>query len=230
VHAVDVARALEIPRVLVPVSPGVFTALGMLASDLEHHFVRAHASPLATLSLDAVNARLDEIAREARATLSAEGYDGERTRRQFQADLRYLGQGSELTVTLPGERLGPESVSALREAFAREYTATYGYASDEEVELVNLRLIATGLRAHRLDFPSVKGSSAPAPAATRTRRLVSFERGAAPLDTSIVAREAIGTEPLLGPAIIESYDSTVVVPPGCAVAADAAGNLAITIG
>jgi N-methylhydantoinase A len=232
VHAVDVARALEIPRVLVPISPGVFTAVGMLASDLEHHFVRAHASPLSALALDTVNARLDEMTREATATLAAEGYAGDRTRLAALADLRYVGQGSELTVPLSASRLDAAAVATLREAFAREYTAMYGYATGEEVELVNLRLIATGVRAHRLDFGSVKAPAASGPASGASgsaARSVAFVRGAARVDTPVLARDAVTTTPRRGPLVIESYDSTVVVPPDADVVTDAAGNLVITI-
>ncbi len=227
VHAVDVARALEIPRVLVPIAPGVFTAVGMLASDLEHHFVRASASPLVTLSLDAVNARLDDMVRQARATLQAEGYGGDAVRLAVQADLRYVGQGSELTVSLPTERLDAEAVRGLERAFAREYATTYGAATGGPVELGNVRLVATGVRRHRLDLGALKATATSARAADV--RAVSFGRGVARVETPVVARDAIGTSPHRGPLIVESYDSTVVVPPDCQVAADAAGNLVVIL-
>jgi N-methylhydantoinase A len=199
----------------------------MLASDLEHHFVRASASPLAMLDLDAVNARLDQMTREARATLAAEGYDGDAVHLTVQADLRYVGQGSELTVPVPTVPLDAAAAVALEEAFAREYAATYGAATGEAVELVNVRLVATGVRRHRLDLGAVK--------ATTTSRLdadvraVSFRRGAARVETPVVGRGAIDTVPRRGPLVVESYDSTVVVPPDCDVAADAGGNLLITL-
>jgi N-methylhydantoinase A len=95
VHAGDVARALDIRRVLVPVSPGVFTAVGMLASDVEHHFVRAAGGALDDLVLERANARLDEMTGEALATLAQEGYPRDQVRLDCQADLRYVGQSSE---------------------------------------------------------------------------------------------------------------------------------------
>jgi N-methylhydantoinase A len=224
VHAVDVARALEIRRVLIPVSPGVFTAVGMLASDLQHHFVRAHASLLSGMSFAAANKVMEEMMRDARETLTAEGYADTECGFVFHADLRYAGQGSELSVPLPDSVLDAGSVSALRAAFKTEYTATYGYATDEDLELVNLRLVATGFRANRLDFRRITVAARPS---AQARRLVTFDRNAPAVDTPVVPREQVRA--LRGPAIVESYESTVVVPPGCDVGTDACGNLVISI-
>jgi N-methylhydantoinase A len=226
VHAMDVARALDIGRALVPVSPGVFTAVGMLASDIEHHFVRAHAGVLSALNCDAANARLDDMAAEANAAMAAEGYPQGDAGLEFQADLRYLGQASELTIALPGGRFVAPGLAELRAAFNREYATTYGYATDEDVELVNVRLIATGRRPRKLDFRDIR--VAPRDGTGPTRRQVSFDRRGGFVDTPVLPRESVGAAPLHGPAIIESYDSTVVVPPGAQVQADAAGNLLIT--
>jgi len=224
VHACDVAAALDIRRILVPVSPGVFTAVGMLASDVEHHFVRAVGGMLGEpATRQRAQARLGDLEAEARATLGAEGYAPPHVRLVTQADLRYTGQGSELTVPIPAG--GLEDVNALREAFEREYTATYGHATHEALELVNVRAVATGVREHRLDFRAV--SVASLPIAPR-RRLVHFTRGAPAADTPIVPRESIGEAPTAGPLIVESYDSTVAVPPEATIARDRFGNLVLS--
>ena len=228
VHACDVAAALDVRRVLVPVSPGVFTAVGMLASDVEHHFVRAAGGLLAdAATLARARERLDEILAEARATLAAEGYASAHVRMEAQADLRYAGQASELVIPIPGARLDADRLGALRQAFDGEYTATYGYASDEPLELVNVRVVATGVREHRLDFRALTVGGPPATAARR--RPVHFTRGAPAIDTAVVGRAAIGPAPTPGPLIVEEYDSTVVVPPGAAVQRDAFGNLLIAL-
>jgi N-methylhydantoinase A len=228
VHACDVAAALDIRRVLVPVAPGVFTAVGMLASDVEHHFVRAAGGLLdEDAALARGRARLDEVRAEALATLAAEGYGPAQTRLLMQADLRYAGQGSELVVAIPGGRLEPGARAALRAAFAREYTATYGYASDEPLELVNVRVVATGVREHRLDFRDVKVAGSAAPAAPR--RAVHAGRGARAVDTPVVGRTAITPDARRGPLVVEEYDATVVVPAGAAVHRDPFGTLRIAL-
>jgi N-methylhydantoinase A len=87
-------------------------------------------------------------------------------------------------------------------------------------------LIATGRRPRKLDFRDIRVT--PRAGAGPTRRLVSFDRRGGFVDTPVLPRETVGTAPFHGPAIIESYDSTVVVPPGAQVQADTAGNLLIT--
>ena len=227
VHACDVAAALDIRRVLVPVSPGVFTAVGMLASDVEHHVVRAAGGVLTDDgALARARERLAALRREALATLAAEGYAEDRVQLDVQADLRYAGQGSELVVPVPGGALDPANLAALRTAFEEEYAVTYGYTSDDPLELVNVRIVAAGRRESRLDFRAitVAGETAAAP----RRRAVHFTRGADAIDTPVLARGAIGTTPQAGPLVVESYDSTVVVPPGATITRDPAGNLVIT--
>ena len=227
VHAWDVAAALDIRRILVPVSPGVFTAVGMLASDVEHHLVRAAGGPLGPSALEAANARLDEMEREARASLAAEGYAGEHARIECRADLRYAGQASELIIPIPGGRLGAEALPALRQAFEREYAQTYGYATGEEIELVNVRIVATGLLSDRLDFAAARAARAGAPR-VRTRRAVCFDRQGPAVDTPVWPREDVSAEGRAGPLVVENYDSTVVVPPGAMIRRDRLDNLVIT--
>jgi N-methylhydantoinase A len=91
---------------------------------------------------------------------------------------------------------------------------------------VNVRCIATGVRAYRLDFRAVTVASGPA--AAPRRRPVHFTRGASAVDTPVIAREAIGEAPTRGPLIVESYDSTIAVPPDATIARDAFGNLTLT--
>jgi N-methylhydantoinase A len=227
-HACDVAAALDVRRVLVPVAPGVFTAVGMLASDVTHHFVRAAGGGLEdAATLRRARAAIEELTAEALATLAGEGYPRDRAEIEALADLRYAGQASELVVPIPGGRLEGTRLGDLREAFDREYAETFGYASDEPLELVNVRVVATGRREHRLDFRDVRIAGAP-DTVTR-RRAVHWARGARPVATPVIGRSAIAREPTPGPLVVEEYDSTVVVPRGATVHRDAFGNLVLTL-
>ncbi len=190
--------------------------------------MRAAGGLLAGMPLEPVNGHLEEMVAEAPATLSREGYLREQVRVQAQADLRYAGQSSELVLPLPALRLAPEDLPALTEAFAREYARTFGFATGEPLELVNVRVVATGVRPHRLDFRSVRvdagGSrSAPAP------RKIAFDRRGPAVETPVLAREAVPAAGVAGPVIVESYDSTVVVPPGARIRRDAHETLVITL-
>jgi N-methylhydantoinase A len=140
------------------------------------------------------------------------------------ADVRYLGQSSQLTVQLPP---GPYDEAALHAAFERLYRETFGYiAEGEPVELVNLRLSAIGTAADRLDFGGLH-LDARALAGESGERLVSFARGGPRVKARLVPRGALEQNAVAGPAIIESYDTTIVVPPGCMARPAGSGCIAI---
>ena len=228
VHAVEVARILGIRRVVAPVMAGVFCAAGMLAADVEHDLVRAVLRRLDPADCGDLQARFDELRAQGVVTLAAEGYPEQAVRFQLKADLRYVGQSSELSVRLRSERLDGATLEALRQDFLAAYLDTFGYASDEPLELVNLRLTARGARANRLDFAAVRVEEAAVPGGA-SRRQVSFARGEALIDTPVIARATFGTAVRAGPLIVESYDTTVVIPPGSRAHADATGNLIVEI-
>jgi N-methylhydantoinase A len=228
-HAVELARALEIRRVLVPTLSGVFSAVGMLASDVEHHFVRSAMVRLDRINFAALNTMLDEMSDQGRSRLTADGYDASATRLRFLADLRYAGQGSELTIPLAGPALAPSDLPALTGAFAAEYQRTYGYAESDPLELVNLRLVASGIRTDRLAFERLGGVDI----ASQTRtanRLVYLGRELGMREVNVLDRSDLLGRTVAGPAIIESYESTVAVPQNCDVGCDKAGNILIEVG
>jgi len=227
-HAVDVARLLGARRVIVPVMAGVFSAGGMLAADAEHDFLRAVTCRLD----DAEPARLEAVAgvlrQQGGEALAAEGYDASAVSMVLKADLRFVGQSSELSIAIGDAAIDRAALEALRTAFLQTYRETFGYAADEPVELVNLRLAARGHRDDRLTFDGLRVDRA-ALVGTRGERLASFARGAPAVATPVLARADLDATERAGPLIIESYDTTVVVPPAARVRADAAGNLLLEL-
>jgi N-methylhydantoinase A len=224
-HAVDVARLLGIRRVLISPVAGVFSAAGMLAADAVHEFVEPVLAPLSTVTEEAAAAALGRLAAAGRAALAHEGYGTEAVSLRFAADLRYLGQSAHLVV--PFSAFGH---AALHAAFERLYSETFGYvAAGEAVELVNLRLSATGLGDGRVDFSAISLDARALDGAAGTRA-VSFQRGAPPVATRLLPRAALAHGPVAGPTIIESYDTTIVVPPGATARAGGAGCVAIEMG
>jgi N-methylhydantoinase A len=214
VHACDLAEALGIGRVLVPPLAGVFTAVGMLAADVELPFVRAFTGPLAALAGAEAQALLAELRDEAKAALAAEGFSGDAALIEPAIDLRYEGQDSELTLSLDAD---PASLEA---RFRAAYDRLFAYVSDEPLEIANLRVTAKGRRAARLDPRS--GAAPTAPIAT-TERAVSFAPDR-PMPTPVVDRSRLGLS-FTGPLIVAAYDSTTVVPPGWRGHVDDAGSL-----
>ncbi|MEO7402132.1 MAG: hydantoinase/oxoprolinase family protein [Burkholderiales bacterium] len=227
VHAVDVARLLGIRRVVAPVMAGVFCAAGMLAADAEHDFSSAVLKRLDQCDASALMHRIDDLQQRGRVTLAAEGYPAGSVVFDLKADLRYVGQSSELTILL-GDTLDDAALRALREAFQRSYHDTFGYSNDEPLELVNLRLTARGRRDDRLDFARIRMAKASLVGPTGSRA-VSFARGSPLVATALVARSDVGEAWRTGPFIVESYDTTVIVPPDVRVRADSIGNLILEI-
>jgi N-methylhydantoinase A len=226
VFAVERGRQLGIRRILVPPMSGVFCAAGMLASDVEHSYVRTLLGRLDRIDAALVAAAVAALTEEGGAALAAEGYGPELGSLRLFADLRYEGQSSDLSVALPDATLTAATRAALHDAFQTEYRRVFGYTTDDPLELVNLRLVATGRRPGRLDFATARvRAAARRPAATRP---VSFARGAPFVDTPVLAREALDG-PTPGPLILEAYDTTIVVPAGATAAPDPSGSVILAL-
>lgn len=223
-HAVDVARLLGIRRVLITPVSGVFSAAGMLAAETVREFVRPILIPFVDVTETSVQNLLGDMVDEGRAALASEGYDEDAVEFRFAADIRYLGQSSQLMIQMPSESCG---TADLRAAFERTYRETFGYIADAEpLELVNLRLSAVGKAASRLEFATLNLGSR-ALAAENGGRLVSFDRGAPRIPARVLPRAVAQATAVVGPAIIESYDTTIVVPPECTARPAGAGCITI---
>ncbi len=211
VHAATIARLLEMRRILVPPVPGVFSALGMLFPDVEHHYVRTFKRPLAGLDLAALEEAFAALEREGAQALAADGFGPASRRLERAIDLRYAGANSELTVAWPAG--GDGLVAALRAAFAAMHERQYGYASaDEGVETMNLRVVARGVpdRPRVPERLSLPGEAAPA----RRARRVHFGPDHGTIEVPACGRMELGAEWRDGPLLVEEFDSTTVVPPG----------------
>jgi N-methylhydantoinase A len=213
VHAARLAQELEIPRVVVPPIPGGFSALGLVASDVRRDYARTFYAPLAS-------ARLDELARiwadmdaAAGAMLDGAGVPPERREITRSADLRYQRQAYELTVPAAGGPVTRDLLARLATDFHERHRQTYGHASAEEpVQLVNVRVAAVG-RLAGLDLTRAARGGPASSGAPRTSREAYFrESGLVRVD--VLAREDLAGAERPGPVIIESMDTTVVVPPG----------------
>ena len=213
VHAAGLAADLDVGRVVVPPHPGLFSALGLLAAQVEQIHTRSVLTDVLRLPVEQARAIVDEMERRAGDELRAEGFAPERIELTRFADLRYRRQISELMLPLPPGPLDAGTLAALGQAFHDEHERTYGYAMpDERVEIVAFKLRARG---HRTDAAEVPwrglGDSRPV---VRSSRVACFDAGVGPVPTPVVGRVDLQDAPRSGPLIIEEYDSTVVVPPG----------------
>ena len=224
-HALAMADEIGIPRVLVPRHPGNFSALGLLAADVKHDDVRTRVGPLRE-RLPALRDAFAEMEAAARLQLDREGFAPEQQRLLRSLDLRYRGQAFELNLPV-GEPRGDGSlppVDRIEADLHRHHGEVYGHSNPQAVvELVNARLTAYGL------VPKPAAERHAAPGATREAALVERRPvwfGGRAHDCPVWDRDRLpeGIE-LLGPAIVEEFGATTVVPPGWRGRVDDHGNL-----
>jgi N-methylhydantoinase A len=234
------ARTLEIPQVLVPPSPGLFSAAGLLAAGLQRDLVRTCLRRIERLDLEQVRALFGDMEQEARRSLPG-------ARLERSADLRYVGQSYELNLPVPEG--APDLLKGLRAAFEVEHERTYGHrAETDPVEVVALRLRAV-LPAP--DLPMERGGPHPPPyplplpggegggnkglspvqgEGEVSFRLAYFGSPEGWVETPVLSRGDLPPDFAPGPMIIEDYDATTVVPPGAKGRVDAWGNVVIEVG
>jgi N-methylhydantoinase A len=217
-HALALAEEIGIPRVLVPRHPGNFSALGLLASDIKHDDVRTRVGLLAE-RWPLLPTLFAEMEAGARRQLELDGFAAADQRLLRSLDLRYRGQAFELNLEHRGEPL--DVVAA---AFHERHRAMYGHADPTAaIELVNARLTAYGVVAK----PATERHAAPGASldgALLERRRVWFD--GATHEVPVWERERLPSSASIeGPAIVEEFGATTVVPPGWRGGLDAHGNL-----
>ncbi len=158
VHAAGLAEMLDITRLVVPPFPGVFSSFGLLVANVEHHFVQTYFKTFDQLDLAEFSGIMERLWNEGRSQLHTEGFDDSAQEITTQVDMKYVGQVSELSVSMPTERITPQTLIDLGEAYDREHLQTFGYHTDAPYQLVNVRVIARGLSSksrvpERLELP-----------------------------------------------------------------------------
>jgi N-methylhydantoinase A len=224
VFAVELARALEIRRVIVPPAAGLFSAFGLLEAAVEHHYVRTVMLSSTEPDPAALGRALAELEARAHAERPRERV-WPRELLRF-ADLRYRGQAFELTIPLPSHDLDRRDLMNLVEDFGCEHERTYGHrADDEPVEIVNVRLVA---RAPRPRLARAGGNAHGYCLELGGTRNAYFGRQLGVQASAVIARAELSTvRP--GPLIVEEYDATTVVPPGSVAHVDNSGNIVIDV-
>ncbi|MCP5154135.1 MAG: hydantoinase/oxoprolinase family protein [Ectothiorhodospiraceae bacterium] len=231
-HAVDVAALLGIPRVIVPAFPGITSAVGLLTTDLKYDAIRTEFQVSDAVDLARLDADFDAMQAQLSAQLAADGVDPSRVRHVRAGDLRYVGQGYELRVPVQPGPVTEATIERLLADFAAAHEAEYGHLfADSPVEIVNIRLTAAGEIA-KIGPPALDGGPDLDAAEVRTAPCHFTVDGAVrALPTRFLDRTRLPRGVVItGPAVILQTDTTTVVPPGCAVSADARGNLVIDIG
>ena len=226
-HAVEIARELGIPTVLVPRFPGITSALGCVLAPVRHDFVQSVGQPLADAATSEIDGRFANQAAAGRRLLDQDGVPLAEIVVRLEVDLLFRGQSHVFRVPVTAPGFDPRVVLA---DFLERYKARFDIELPEMTAiLVNLRTTVIGRRAP-LDLatfaPASGVSEVPRP---RDARQVRFDDRW--FDTRIFDRASLGSGATVnGPAIVEQPDTTVVIDPGATAAVDSLGNLVISVG
>ena len=228
-HAVALAEAVGIGRVIVPPHAGLTSALGTLLADLRVDRSWTHAYRSNDLDVARINARFDELAEAARRDLRAEGFAGTPTIAR-SISMRYLGQNYEQDVPVPPGPIGDESIAAVMQRFHQQHEAFYGYSiAGEIMELIHFNVSVIGATPD-VTLPRwparSEGGGAPRPRSQREVQLAESGRVNCPIYRRTDLAAGAG---LTGPAIIEDADSTTLLPSGRQLSVTEHGLLVIEV-
>jgi N-methylhydantoinase A len=219
--AAAIATELGIKRVIVPPLPGVFSAFGLLVADTEHHATRSLRMRIDDADDPKIAEVIEELMVAGRERLARNGFPPNRQAFRLAAQARYVGQSSEIEVSLP-EGGFPQGFSEL---FGETHERNYGFRAppDEPVELVALSVIARGV-PERSRLPDRIPPSTVTPP---SHRPVWFP-DAGWVETAVVERSQLTSEGRPGPLILQEYDATCLVPRGFEAALDPFGSVRLT--
>ncbi len=225
-HAVRLGEKLGVGRIVVPPSAGVGSAVGFLLAAVAYEVVRSRHQYLSSLDAGIVNALTDAMRDEALGVVRLGSPNGDLVETR-QAYMRYVGQGHELAVDLPGERCTDRHGDLYRQLFETAYTQLYGRTIDGvEIEVLSWTLtLAAPAPAGSPPVAASRETPAPRPVAQQALFDPPSERT---VDAPVYVRDALGVgDTIDGPALVTEDQTTTVVTSGWTVTVDAFGNLVL---
>ena len=222
-HVMAIARELHIPKVIVPLFPAHFSALGMLAADERHDFIRTFYADLGAVDFLQLERAVVEMARESESALRRQ----QGVERRIHLDLRYVGQEFALSVPVAPKQIESADRRAIRAAFDRLYDRRYAHHSPgEPVEIVNIRLAVIGKRP-KMKFPRVAAGRKAAP----SRKVEAYLDGAGrAVSCPVYQRDRLGAgNRITGPALVRELGTTTVLFKGDVCGVAKTGELVISV-
>ena len=225
VHASELAAELDMPRVLVPIAPGVTSALGLLMADLRHDLVRTVLQTSENLDAGRLSDLYATMDSEAYEQMAKEGIPKEEATLIRLADVRYLGQGFEIEVPVSSGSLGDKELDKVYDLFHDAHKRLYGYdQKGSQLEVVNIRVTALAtLPQPGLEAAPLNGRTDPIDASAGTRDAYFSGEW---VSTALYDRSKLRPgDSVNGPAVVEQLDSTTVIWPAQTARVDEYGNL-----
>ncbi len=224
-HAARMARDLGMAGVVVPLYPGVFSAIGLIMSDVKHDYIRSRLRLLDELKSADVEAVFAELEQRARDALRRDGFAETKIRIDRALDLRYAGQGYEITLACTAAEIA--ALELLRKKFDAEHKSQFGHMAPEEpVEVVSYRVRGIGL-VPPVGMPKFAPQGLTLADALRETRPVRFDGKTVPCPVYQREKLDVGAS-IRGPAILDQFDCTTVICAGQVARVDAWKNLIVT--
>ena len=229
-HAVALARGIGVRKVVVPPSPGLNSAVGLLATDLKHDFVRTYMRRTEHADLDAIQRIFSEMEASGQAMLSEAGVARDDVRLRYELDICYVGQSFSFRIPMadPGSTSAPidEVVSRFHEA----HREAYGFSNPAEpTQIVNLRLTATG-EVERPRLRTLARRDPPAPAPRKGVRAVYVHGVGGEVEHAVYERSGLmAGDRVSGPAIVEQMDTTTLIPADATAWVDQYGIITVDL-
>jgi N-methylhydantoinase A len=233
IHAVRMAQELRIPRVVIPLNAGVFSAVGLITADARYDVHRSYVVRLSQADPARLEEIFGEIAGEAGARIEELGFAPEQVVMRYEIDMRYLGQAHEVPVEVPVDLVSAMDQCVLGDLgalFHEKHLHLFGHDSrGSEVEIMTLSASAVGPRDTARMAEIAKGTPYPGAARKGTRQ-VYFEEAGGYLDCDTYERSRLAAGNVItGPAVIEQMDTTTVLPPGETATVDLYGTLIVEL-
>jgi N-methylhydantoinase A len=229
VHAYEIARLLNVSEVIFPRGAGVASAIGMLVAPRSVEYTRSLIMKLDGLDWRLVDEAIAQLEARGRAVLREADLRDDEIVVEFSADMRYVGQGFEVTVPLDRGSHAERDAAAWRRAFNAQYEMRFGRNLDAlSVEVVSWRVrVVAPASVSELRFAERDSPKGDAPL---ERRTAYFEECAGFVEVPVFVRSRLsGGVHITGPALIEEAESTAVVGPSASVVADTHGNLIMSL-
>jgi len=222
VHAAHLAQELGTSRVIVPPLPGVFSAVGLLASGLEHHDVRSCQLKNDVLNPDEVAQRIDQMRTAMLRQFARESVSEDRVRFQASVDVRFVSEISDIRVPISDTQITAATLQAVRQGYEEEHQRLYGHRSEPgaAIEITAVRLIGREAQEQAFQITEVEMG----PVEEVGSRWATFPGEQSAQEVSVVTRAALA-QPSIGPLLVDEYDATIVIPPGWTAQLDDSYNI-----
>jgi N-methylhydantoinase A len=221
-HGAYLAEALGMNQVVIPPSPGAFSALGALMADTRFDYVKTRISYSQHLDFDTINTDFAELEKRASIDFAREGF-AEPPKLLRSIDFRYSGQNWELEVAVPNGTITSAVIDDARRRYDTEHNRQFGWSFEDSLcELVNFRVVAVATKAD-LQLPKIQTGPLPDPIKSMN---VHFDESGDPLKTAFYQRSLLTADnKVTGPAIFIEEDATTLVPPGWTARIEAHGSI-----